>query len=161
MGPQAAQRGALRPPTSKFHADRGGCSSLLLNFQRSRWASPGADKSFVSAKAPNLRHRRYRYNSRRFSSPELTFISCQPRTSEAAEKLGKGWTDGMFADASGPIGNIDEKTLTRKLRLASRERWHYCSVISTSIIPVSAASGCKALPTTAPTSRLRSVPFMA
>jgi hypothetical protein len=49
----------------------------------------------------------------------------------------------------------------RLAHVESRERGHHCSVISTSIIPVSAASGCKALPTTAPTSRLRSVPFMA
>jgi hypothetical protein len=53
------------------------------------------------------------------------------------------------------------ETMGRLAHVESRQRGHYCSVISTSIIPVSAASGCKALPTTAPTSRLRSVPFIA
>jgi hypothetical protein len=31
----------------KFYADRGARCNVLLNFQRSRWASPEADKSFI------------------------------------------------------------------------------------------------------------------
>jgi hypothetical protein len=82
----------------------GAAQALRLNFQRSRWASPGADKSFVSAKAPNVRassaHHRYRYNSQRFSSPELTLISCYMMTGTGDFRNRSGRNDNSHGGGS-------------------------------------------------------------